>query len=283
MSLLRPTADSISPTAHYTGHVWARNGLSAPGFDTVEGRLMYVAAQPAVRVGKLLGVGLLEDTLLARHRLIDHLLAEEIAAGRVHQVIEVAAGLSPRGWRFSRDFPDLTYIEADLPAMAARKRQVLDRVGYSHRVVGLDALADSGPLALTDLVSELDPQGGLAIITEGLLMYLGRPAVVGMWRRFAGVLGDFAHGVYLSDLHLLEENDHPALTAGRRVLGWGVRGPVDFSFHDEPDATTALLAAGFSDAVAHRPSAYVRQLVGMDTRGAHAVRVIQARAGPTSG
>ena len=25
---------SVSPTAHYTGHIWARNGLSHPALDT---------------------------------------------------------------------------------------------------------------------------------------------------------------------------------------------------------------------------------------------------------
>jgi len=45
-------------------------------------------------------------------------------------VIEVAAGLSPRGWRFRRRYGDrLTYVEADLPAMAARKRGALERMG----------------------------------------------------------------------------------------------------------------------------------------------------------
>ena len=46
--------ESISPTAHYTGYVWARNGLSHPELETLEGRLLdaYVylpAASPASR------------------------------------------------------------------------------------------------------------------------------------------------------------------------------------------------------------------------------------------
>jgi len=276
--MLRRTSAAISPTAHYTGHVWARNGLSAPGLDTFEGRLMYGAVLPVVRAGRLLGVGLLEDTLLARHRVIDHLLREAIEAGRVSQVVEVAAGLSPRCWRFSHDFPELRYVEADLPAMAARKRRVLDRIGYSHRVADLDALADDGPLSLAALASTLDPAQGLAIITEGLLMYFDRPSVVGMWRRFAQALHEFSEGVYLSDLHLLSENDHPLLSAGRRVLGWTVRGQVHFSFDDEADATSALTDAGCAGAVIHRTTEYPDVLTGVDPRSAGAVRVIEARA-----
>ena len=31
----------VSPTAHYTGYVWARNGLSDPELETVEGRVLF--------------------------------------------------------------------------------------------------------------------------------------------------------------------------------------------------------------------------------------------------
>jgi O-methyltransferase involved in polyketide biosynthesis len=278
MSLLRRTSDAISPTAHYTGYVWTRNGLSAPGFETLEGRLMYDALRPVTGLARVIGVGVLEDALLARHRVIDHLLTTEIEAGRVTQVIEVAAGLSPRGWRFSRDFPDLFYVEADLPAMAARKRRVLGRIGYSHRVEDLDALADDGPLSLASIAATLDPQAGLAIITEGLLMYFDRPEVEGMWRRFASALGGFEHGIYLSDLHLHDENNHPVVSAGRTVLGWTVRGQVHFSFADEADARNALRAAGFAGSEVHRPAEFAQRVDGVTSRNANVVRVIEARA-----
>jgi hypothetical protein len=35
--LLRRGPDAVSPTAHYTGHVWVRNGLSHPELATWEG------------------------------------------------------------------------------------------------------------------------------------------------------------------------------------------------------------------------------------------------------
>jgi O-methyltransferase involved in polyketide biosynthesis len=278
MSLLRRTSDAISPTAHYTGYVWARNGLSAPGFETLEGRLMYGALEPLTHLARMTGFGVLADALLARHRMIDQLLATAIEAGEVTQVVEVAAGLSPRGWRFSRDYPDLTYVEADLPGMAARKRRVLEKIGYTHRVEDLDALEDDGPLSLASLASSLEPQAGLAIITEGLLMYFDRPQVEGMWQRFASVLGGFSQGVYLSDLHLHSENNHPIVSAFRRMLGWGVRGQVHFSFEDDADAQQALAAAGFVSSKLHRPAEFAGQLEGVTSPNANVVRVIEARA-----
>src|SRR5437588_11176483 len=94
------TSSPISPTAHYTGHVWARNGLSHPALDTLEGRIMFDSLQPAMLMGRLLGRGSLESYLLARDRAIDRLLERAIEQHDVSQVIEVAAGLSARGWRF---------------------------------------------------------------------------------------------------------------------------------------------------------------------------------------
>ena len=50
--------DRIGPTAHYTGYVWARNGLSHPELSTTEGRVLFDslqpchAGQPRPRVGR---------------------------------------------------------------------------------------------------------------------------------------------------------------------------------------------------------------------------------------
>ncbi len=166
-------SETISPTAHYTGYVWARNGLSHPEFETIEGRVLFETLRPAMTVNALLGRGTLESYLLARHRAIDALLKAAIEEHGIRQVIEVAAGLSPRGWRFKQRYgAELTYIEADLPGMAERKRRALERVGSlgeQHRVRELDALSESGPNSLPAAAAELDPERGLVIITEGLL------------------------------------------------------------------------------------------------------------------
>ena len=176
-------SETISPTAHYTGYVWARNGLSHPELATTEGRVLFESLQPIMIVSRAVGGPSLEPYLLARHRAIDALLSSAIEEHGVSQVIEVASGLSPRGWRFMNRYGDrLTYVEADLPDMAERKRAALERIGSlseSHRVQALDALRDDGPGSLAELATELDPAQGLAIITEGLLGYLDTDSVLG--------------------------------------------------------------------------------------------------------
>ena len=244
-------ADRISPTAHYTGYVWARNGLSHPQLATTEGRLMFGSLHPWMLLSRALGGATLEAYLLARHRAIDALLERAIEQHGVVQVIEVASGLSPRGWRFSQRYGErLTYVEGDMPEMAARKRAALARTGWCgerHRVVELDALAERGSRSLAKAAEELDPQRGLAIITEGLLGYLPSADVLALWRRFARTLGAFPQGRYISDLHLGGVQS-AQVRAFRALLSAVVRGPVHLHFSHAAEAEAALREAGFRSA-----------------------------------
>ena len=219
------SGDNISPTAHYTGEVWRRAGLSHPWLGTREGRIMVDALHPLMVVSGALGGPSLESYLLARHRAIDALLTDAVEGHGVSQVIEIAAGMSARGWRFANRYGDrLTYVEADLPAMAARKRRALERIGSlsdAHRVAEIDALRDDGPGSLAELAAELDPGAGLAVVTEGLLGYLATDAVLALWRRIAATLQTFPAGRYVSDLHLGSVQT-PAVRFFRQLLG-GVR------------------------------------------------------------
>jgi O-methyltransferase involved in polyketide biosynthesis len=249
------SGDRIGPTAHYTGYVWARNGMSHDRLSTPEGRILFDSLQPVMVASRLLGSPTLESYLLARHNAIDALLEEAIEAGEVSQVIEVAAGLSPRGWRFVNRYEHLVYVEADLPDMAMRKRAALERMGSlgeRHRVRAVDALRDDGgPGSLTAETADLDHEHGLAIITEGLLGYLSTDAVKGIWRRFATVLDAFPSGRYISDVHLGGAIT-PQVRAFRVLLSAFVRGRVYLHFDDAAEAEAALLEAGFARAEVDR-------------------------------
>jgi O-methyltransferase involved in polyketide biosynthesis len=239
---------AISPTAHYTGYVWARNGLSHRELSTGEGRLLYESLRPVMTLSGLLGRGTLEAYLLARHTAIDALLERAIEQHGAVQVIEVASGLSPRGWRFTERYGDrVAYIETDLPEMAERKRRALARMGARHRAVALDALKDDGKDSLPALAAELDPARGLAIITEGLLGYLPSDEVGALWRRFACVLTGFRSGRYISDLHLAAAQTRE-VRAFRVLLSAFVRGRVYLHFDNAAQATAALRDAGFAQA-----------------------------------
>jgi O-methyltransferase involved in polyketide biosynthesis len=269
---------TISPTAHYTGYVWARNGLSHPRLETLEGRVMFESLRPINAVSSTLGGPSLESYLLARHRAIDALLDKAIDEHGVTQVIEVAAGLSPRGWRFTQRYGDrLTYIEADLPGMTARKRRALQQMGSlneRHRVVEVDALRDSGPDSISALAAELDRESGLAIITEGLLGYLDTDAVDGIWRRFARTLSGFASGRYISDLHL-GSVQNAQIRAFRAALSVFVRGQVHLHFDNAQQAESALRDAGFAWAKLYR-AADVPGTEPSSDRGGRLAHILEA-------
>jgi O-methyltransferase involved in polyketide biosynthesis len=244
------TGDPVSPTAHYTGYVWARNGLSHPALRTLEGRVLFESLRPVMTLGSILGRGTLEQYLLTRHRAIDLLLERAIEEYDIRQVVEIAAGLSARGWRFTTRYPALTYVEADLPEMADRKRRSLARMdgqSRNHRVVELDALKEAGPGSLPSLARELDPDRGLVVITEGLLGYLSTSDVEAIWKRVATALSGFSAGRYISDVHL-SSLQTPEVRAFRVVLSAFVRGRVYLHFSDPGEVVDSLTQAGFARA-----------------------------------
>lgn len=285
MTPLGRGSDAISPTAHYTGYVWRRNGLSHPELGTPEGFFMWSAVAPAMAAMGLLGGPTIEPLLLARHRIIDDILASAIDDGRVAQVIEIACGMSPRGWRFAKRFGDrITYVETDLPAMAARKRRALERMGATsqhHRVEELDALRDDGPGSLAALASELDPERGLAIVTEGLLNYFAVDAVMETWRRIARALAPFSDGVYVADLLVGGANHGVTARAFEAALTAFVRGRVSVHFDGDDDAVAALRAAGFADARLHRGDCHPAAGGAGRNPAARRVHVVEATTRPT--
>ena len=269
----------ISPTAHYTAYAWYRNGMSVPELATAKGRVLFHALAPANRLFSLAGKADLESMLLARHRVIDHLLSRAIRSGEVEQVVEVAAGLSPRGLRIRRRFPNISYIEADLPGMVESKRaRIGDKLDAQHRLVVVNALAGTGPESLAALASELDPSKGTAVITEGLLPYFSRQDGFAIWSNIKGFLGAFPSGLYLSDYYL--EEDSMRVLGARQlstVLSWFVGGRTHFPFRDDRALVSGLHSAGFADTAIHIAGDYARELsIERPQRSAY-VRVIEAR------
>jgi len=228
---------------------------------------------------KMLGGPTLNGPLLARHRIIDSILDERIRGG-VSQVVEIACGMSPRGWRFSERYGDrLTYIEADLPGMAQRKREALagmESLSERHRVVDLDVLQEGGAGSLEALVESLDPAGGLAIITEGLLVYLDDDTVDALWARFATALQRFEQGVYISDLRFASPAPGlPERTFGV-ILGAFVRGKIHAYPGDQTAAEAALNSAGFEDARLHRGNEHPAAADARSDPGSGMISIIEA-------
>ena len=272
-------SERISPTAHYTGYVWFAHGQSHQAFATGTGRALYQALHVPNVAARAVGWPSLEGMLLARHRLIDLRLQQAIEAGEISQVIEIAAGLSPRGWRFRERYGDrITYVEADLPGMVQNKKRILDRLGGEtrhHHTAQIDALADAGPTSIEALCDGLDAARGTAIITEGLINYFARDAVIGMWRRFAHALARFPRGIYLSDIILRDASSGAFANAFKLLLEVFVRGAVHTPFDDTADTEACLESAGLEGVVLD-PRDFAFELPDLERAGAGRVRIIEA-------
>lgn len=279
--MARSNPEAISPTAHYTGYVWLAHGHSHEAFATRTGRVMYQALRAPNAIAQRTGLPTLEGMLLARHRLIDLRLEQAIEAGEVSQIVEVACGLSPRGWRFAERYGDaITYVEADLPGMLANKRRILNTLGgetQHHYTREVNALTDDGPTSIDAICAGLDPAKGTAIITEGLVNYFDRDTVVAMWRRFSRALARFPRGVYYSDLILREANTGSLVTGFAWLLSAFVRGKVHLHFTTPSEAAVALASAGLSANLLD-PRDLEHDLPGLERAGAARVKIIEAFA-----
>ncbi|MDD3763433.1 MAG: class I SAM-dependent methyltransferase [Nevskiales bacterium] len=273
-------SERVSPTAYATGYLWYRHGLSDAALVTEQGRRLDRAFRVFIAGTRMLSGISLDALMLARHKGIDAILANAIEDGSVSQVIEIAAGLSARGWRMRQRFGDrLHYIETDLPAMARTKREMLQRAGClgpQHQVLELDALADTGPASLAAIAGKLDPAQGTAIITEGLMNYLAPAQADAVWRRIATTLRGFTHGLYLADVYFRDQHRSTAMLAFGGMLQVFVRGRMHVHFRDADQAVARMQRCGFDTARVHRTRDIPQTRALATTAGADRVSVLAA-------
>lgn len=97
----------------------------------------------------------------------------------IHQVLELASGLSFRGIVMTTD-PAIIYVETDLPALMREKMSIVERIPalqQAHRRPNL-FFEQVNALAMSDLnhaLSHFDSKKPIAVVHEGLYMYLSRP------------------------------------------------------------------------------------------------------------
>lgn len=279
----RTSSSHISPSAHFTGFMWYRRGLSNEAFVTTYGRLSHVLLQPIMWLGKRLFGLDLERVLLQRHLQIDAQLSAAIESGAVRQVIEIACGLSPRGYRFTQRYPLVRYIEADLPAMAERKRQLLADnhwLNERHQVSAVDVFADAGPNTLAGVFAQLNPNEPVVVITEGLVNYFNREQVEQFWKRLAAELKQFPRSSYLTELYpdLVKHPRYRQIRWGVALIGRLTRGQYFLHYSDEVGISEAFKACGFTQIEVIDPSSNAKCLGLPESAALGLVRVVQAYA-----
>lgn len=281
---VRADSAHITPSAHYTGYVWYRHRLAEAPFATAFGRWVHGALSPIAWGARALFGLDIEQLLLQRHLLIDARLEQAIRDEGVVQVVEIACGLSPRGRRFCLRHPQLRYLEADLPPMAARKRLLLHAEGWlnsRHQVRAVDILAGEGAQGLEALFSGLDTGLPVVVITEGLVNYFQLPVIEGFWQRLAEQMRRFPRATYLTDLYP-DLREHPRY----RQVRWGVglvgrltRGHYPLHYRSAEAIVEGFSACGFDRVSVLDPAEQGSGLGLPPGRWPALVRVVEARTG----
>ncbi|MEM9409874.1 MAG: class I SAM-dependent methyltransferase [Planctomycetota bacterium] len=123
----------------------------------------------------------------------------------INQIIEFAAGISPRGFQWSQMSPGTIYVESDLPQLMIHKskrirnallqRETVNR-GILHCCAAdvLDWESVSRPL------QDFDSTLPLIIVTEGLLLYFTKQEMEQFWRNMYKLLSQHPHAVWITDL-----------------------------------------------------------------------------------
>lgn len=108
----------------------------------------------------------------SRYIITDFLLKQS----GVKNVVELAAGLSPRGMAWVRDHDEGTYVEIDLPAESMLKKLVIKKMmGKAFRPPDRLVLEDGNvtdPKVIASALEYYMDAGPVAFICEGLLRYL---------------------------------------------------------------------------------------------------------------
>ncbi len=276
----------ISFTAHLTGYTWYANGLSNKVFATFPGAWFYYHLKPFMwSVRKIFDISDLESSLMQRHLIIDHLLEESISKHGVKQVLELACGLSPRGYRFMKENQnkDILYIETDLPGIVNLKRSKLKRIGHNnekHIILDCDIFSSHGDLCMENIVNKyLKPGIPTAIITEGLIYYFSTDKMKKIWKRILNVLQSFPKSIYLCD-NIPKIVNHPnyyLLKTWGIFLTLAVRGGFYLHFKSDKEAEEAFKNLGFNEVNIHHPESYINCLPISTSKKPSMITVIEAR------
>lgn len=270
---------SISFTAHYTGYVWYKNRLSNQTFATKQGFAYYQMLRPVEILAKRFIGSDIKTTLLQRHQLLDRELVTLIHQHPDLQVLELACGLSPRGWRINKKYPYVHYVEADLAGMAKQKHallQHLDSLNTSHKVSVCNILTLDAPESLEALLlREFNPEKPIVVITEGLVNYFTLEDISRFWTRLAQALKGFSAGFYLSDVYpkVTQHRFYHWIEFANKTLKVSSRSSFSMHFAQRDEAQDCLRQCGFQQIHVFNPDD--ENSDGVKTKGGALVWVLR--------
>lgn len=188
----------ISFTAHYTGYIWYQMGISHEALATTKGKSLAYLVHPIESWAEKYVGGSMRTTLKQRHTMLDHHLEQLIQESPDLQVLEIACGLSPRGWWFRQHYPSITYRELDLPDMAQTKQNALQQIEKNApEILSVDLFTE----AFAQAFEVFDPNRPLVVISEGLINYFDKGLLKHLIQSIGHYGATFKKFHYLTDLY----------------------------------------------------------------------------------
>jgi O-methyltransferase involved in polyketide biosynthesis len=168
---MEKTYEKISPTAKLVAYLrtftdipYTKEIAVASGAEKTFQGLAGESAESMVRFASIWE---------ARYKVTDRILAEH----GITQVLEVAAGLSPRGLAMTMN-PDVVYVVTDLPQVLKLEKTIAETIlakSNSHRPnLHFQAANALDMKSLSTAASAFKRGKPIAIVIEGLLTYLNR-------------------------------------------------------------------------------------------------------------
>ncbi|AWL30021.1 leucine carboxyl methyltransferase [Acinetobacter defluvii] len=245
----------ISFTAHYTGYIWYQMGISHPLLATSKGKSLAFIANPVETWAEKYVGGSMRTTLKDRHIMLDDTLKQLIERYPDLQVLEIAAGLSPRGWWFREYFPQIDYRELDLPEMAKTKQAALKQINAaSPDVLSVDLFTED----FKNAFAVFDPQRPLVIISEGLINYFEKSLLQQLLKSIVNYGQNFAVLHYLTDIYPepIKNKLASVIWNSSKLLKVVSRSAFSFHFQTPQEARVFFQKAGFNQVDVIQPSLY---------------------------
>jgi O-methyltransferase involved in polyketide biosynthesis len=142
----------------------------------------------------------------ARYKVTDRIIMQR----GITQILEVAAGLSPRGIAMSEN-PDVIYVATDLPQILDQEKAIalaiLSRLNATRPNLHFEAANVLDRESLSKALAIFGPDRPVAIITEGLLPYFSREEKTVLANNMHEILRRY-RGVWIaSDVHTKQYRD----------------------------------------------------------------------------
>ncbi|WP_180093324.1 MULTISPECIES: class I SAM-dependent methyltransferase [unclassified Acinetobacter] len=248
----------ISFTAHYTGYIWYSMGISHPVFATRKGKFLARLVHPLESWAEKNVGGSMRSTLKQRHAMIDQHLDQLITQHPQLQVLEIACGLSPRGWNFRTKHPEIDFRELDLPDMAKIKTQALKQIDpHAPEVLTGDIFTQD----FERIFQSFDPERPLVVISEGLINYFDQALMNKLLQGITEYGASFQELHYLTDIYPEPVKNRLArfIWASSKLLKVISRSAFTFHFQSPAELQQFFSHTGFEEVDVVQPALYFPQ------------------------